>query len=118
MKPGATVPGFPFFSRLVPIPERIRVQMILETGTPSGASWNHMLDFMQWPAMVATVWSAWLVGSEDERRRKIGFYVFLVSNVLWVVWGVGAGASAIVVLQVCLAILNIRGVYKNKEDAE
>jgi hypothetical protein len=36
-----------------------------------------------------------------------------VSNVLWIVWGWYAKAYALMVLQVALAALNIRGVAKN-----
>lgn len=70
-------------------------------------------DWLQWPAMVVTVVAAWLVGSTRKRRRTIGFWTFLSSNVLWIAWAWGAHAWALVVLQLCLAALNIRGVFKN-----
>jgi hypothetical protein len=76
------------------------------------------VDLVQWPAMLLTVAAAWLVGSRSPRKRNIGFWVFLTSNVLWVVWGWHAGAWALIVLQFCLAILNIRGAKKNDEEAE
>jgi hypothetical protein len=72
------------------------------------------LDFLQWPAMVATVAAAWLVASQSKTRRAVGFWVFLASNVLWVAWGWQARAYALVVLQVCLAALNVRGARKNE----
>lgn len=67
---------------------------------------------MQWPAMLATVLAAWLVGSDSEGRRSSGFWVFLASNVLWIVWGLHDGAMALIALQLALAALNIRGVLK------
>jgi len=72
-----------------------------------------MLDLIQWPAMVVTVLAAWLVGSRSKRRRGIGFWVFLASNVLWIVWGVPAHAYALIVLQVALAAMNMRGASRN-----
>jgi hypothetical protein len=72
------------------------------------------LQHLQWLAMIVTVLAAWLVASQSKRRRMIGFWCFLVSNVLWVVWGWRDHAYALVVLQVALAILNIRGAYKNE----
>lgn len=72
------------------------------------------LDLTQWPAMVVTVLAAWLVGSRSARRRQAGFWSFLASNVLWVVWGLHDQAYAVVGLQFFLAALNIRGVYKNE----
>lgn len=72
---------------------------------------------LQWPAMLVTVLAAWLVASQSKRRREAGFWVFLLSNVLWIVWGWNDGAHALVVLQVALAILNIRGARKNEPPA-
>ena len=73
-----------------------------------------MLDLIQWPAMVVTVVAAWLVGSRSKRRRGVGFWVFLASNVLWIVWGVPAHAYALIVLQVALAAMNMRGASRNE----
>jgi hypothetical protein len=71
------------------------------------------MDLLQWPAMVASVVAAWLVASSREHRRKWGFWCFLSSNALWAVWGWHDGAWALVVLQVALAAMNVRGVAKN-----
>ena len=71
------------------------------------------LDAVQWPAMVASVAAAWLVASSQERRRKWGFWCFLLSNVLWAVWGWHDRAWALIALQACLAAMNVRGVAKN-----
>jgi hypothetical protein len=73
------------------------------------------IDLLQWPAMLATVLAAWLVASTKKHRRNIGFWVFLVSNVLWGVWGWHDGAWALITLQAALAALNIRGVFKTDE---
>jgi hypothetical protein len=72
------------------------------------------LDLLQWPAMVVTVAAAYLVASRSAHKRTIGFWCFLASNVLWVLWGFHDRAWALVGLQFCLAVLNIRGVYKNE----
>lgn len=71
-------------------------------------------DFMQWPAMAVTVFASWLLTSTTKRRRFAGFVCFLVSNVLWVLWAVPAGVYAVVLLQICLALLNMRGLQKNQ----
>jgi hypothetical protein len=75
------------------------------------------LDALQWPAMVVTVIAAWLIGSERKIRRMIGFWCFLLSNVLWIVWGWHDRAWAMVTLQVILAGMNIRGANKNETDS-
>lgn len=76
------------------------------------------LNQLQWPAMLVTVAAAWLVGSRSKQKRRLGFWCFLVSNVLWVLWGWHSGATALIVLQVALAIMNIRGAEKNDQVAD
>ena len=71
------------------------------------------LDLIQWPAMIVTVLAAWLVGSQRKMHRNWGFWLFLLSNLLWVVWGWHDQAWALILLQIFLAIMNIRGVKKN-----
>jgi hypothetical protein len=72
-----------------------------------------MLDVVQWPAMVVTVVAAWLAASRRKPRRASGFWVFLASNVLWIVWAVPARAYALIVLQIALAVMNLRGILAN-----
>ena len=68
--------------------------------------------------MVVTVIAAWLIGSLRAGRRTLGFWCFLLSNLLWVIWGWYASAWALIVLQLCLAAMNIRGVKKNESLAQ
>lgn len=64
------------------------------------------LNQLQWLAIIVTVVAAWLIASQAKRKRNTGF---------WIVWGGWSDhAYALVVLQIALAILNIRGTYKNE----
>lgn len=74
-----------------------------------------LLDLFQWPAMLITVIAAYLVASSQTRRRRLGFWLYLVSNVLWVTWGLHSKAYALVALQFCLAAMNVRGERRNVE---
>jgi hypothetical protein len=71
------------------------------------------IDAIQWPAMVVTVVAAWLIASQRKFKRNWGFWLFLSSNVLWIAWGAHDRAYALILLQLCLAFLNIRGAIKN-----
>jgi hypothetical protein len=75
---------------------------------------SEWIDLLQWPAMAASLLAAWLVASSRKQRRNVGFWVFLASNVLWTAWGWHDGAWALIVLQVALAALNVRGVHKTE----
>jgi hypothetical protein len=70
------------------------------------------LHQLQWPAMIVTIVAAWLIASQAKRRRKVGFWCFLLSNGLWVVWGWSDRAYALVVLEqkasYCLAVLKLQ----------
>lgn len=72
--------------------------------------WN----LIQWPAMAVTLYSTWLVASRRRPVRNAGFWLFLLSNGLWIAWAVPAQAWALIVLQVGLAALNIRGALKSE----
>lgn len=76
---------------------------------------DDFLNALQWPAMAVTLLSAWLVASQSERRRKVGFWFFIASNLLWMVWGWHDGAVALIVLQIGLFASNVRGAVKNTE---
>ena len=76
------------------------------------------IDLIQWPAMAVTVLAAWLVASQKKFKRNWGFWIFLLSNALWIAWGLHDGAYALIVLQVCLAMLNIRGAMKNRSASD
>jgi hypothetical protein len=72
-----------------------------------------LLNGLQWPAMIVTLTAAWLVASRSRGKRTVGFWCFVVSNILWVAWGLHAAAYALIALQVGLFALNLRGVKKN-----
>ena len=76
-----------------------------------------ILSLLQWPAMAVTVIASWLVASQNKRKRKIGFWIFLLSNALWIAWGWHDEAYALITLQVALAAMNVRGAFKNEKAA-
>lgn len=80
---------------------------------PQGTAW---LDLLQWPAMVVTLVAAWMVGSRHMRRRELGFWCFVASNVLWIAWAWHDRAWALIALQVGLFAMNLRGAHKNDPD--
>jgi hypothetical protein len=76
------------------------------------------LTAVQWPAMIITLVAAWLVASQTKRKRNWGFWCFIASNVLWIVWGWHDNAYALIVLQLGLFALNVRGAIKNEPQSE
>ncbi|UDM53071.1 hypothetical protein [Cupriavidus sp. MP-37] len=76
---------------------------------------DQWLEAAQWPAMVVTVVATWLVGSRSIARRRAGFWVFLASNVLWIAWGWHGDAYALIVLQLALIAMNLRGMREARK---
>jgi hypothetical protein len=76
-----------------------------------------LVDLLQWPAMALTLAASWWVASSNSSRRNLGFWLFMASNILWAAWGIYARAYALVMLQVGLAALNIRGLRKTEDQA-
>lgn len=72
------------------------------------------LDFLQWPAMAVSLYAAFMIGSKKAGKRIFGFWMFILSNVLWIIWGVHDEAWALISLQVALMAMNIRGIVKNE----
>jgi hypothetical protein len=73
-----------------------------------------LLDALQWPAMAVTLYAAYLIGSKRTERRVFGFVMFILSNVMWIVWGWHDEAWALITLQLGLMSMNIRGIFKNE----
>jgi hypothetical protein len=73
------------------------------------------LDAVQWPAMAVTLVAGWLVASKRKGRRSWGFWTFIMSNVLWVIWGWHTSSWALIVLQLGLFAMNLRGTRENAD---
>jgi hypothetical protein len=80
--------------------------------------WDTLIDLLQWPAMAVTLCAAFLVGARHARRRVFGFYTFILSNLLWIVWGLHDEAWALITLQLGLLGMNVRAIFRNHKEAE
>lgn len=76
------------------------------------------IDLLQWPAMAVTLVAAFLVGARHARKRILGFWAFILSNVLWIAWGVNDRAWALIGLQAGLFAMNLRGIFKNEKQPD
>ncbi|MDY0964022.1 MULTISPECIES: hypothetical protein [Massilia] len=74
---------------------------------------GELIDLLQWPAMVVSLYAAFLIGSKRAERRVFGFWMFILSNLMWIVWGWHDEAWALITLQFALMAMNIRGIFKN-----
>jgi len=68
--------------------------------------------------MAITLCAAFLVGARRANRRIFGFYTFILSNILWIVWGVHDQAWALITLQMGLLAMNVRGIFRNETASE
>lgn len=77
-------------------------------------SLEDLLNIVQWLAMVITIMATWYVAAERKDNRNWGFWLFLLSNLLWFIWAIPNRAWALATMQVILAGMNIRGVKKSE----
>lgn len=68
--------------------------------------------------MATTIISAWLVASQSKHKRSVGFWCFLLSNILWILWGWFDNAYALIAMQIGLLFLNFRGALKNEVETK
>lgn len=76
---------------------------------------DDVLALLEWPAMAITLAAAWWMGSQRAERRILAFSLLIVGNLLWIGWGWGESAWALIALNVGLLGLNVRGIAKNDE---
>lgn len=74
---------------------------------------GYWIDLLQWPAMAITLLAGFMVGSKKSPKRILGFWLFILSNALWITWGVHDEAWALIALQAGLFAMNVRGIVKN-----
>ena len=78
-----------------------------------------MEDFfsmLQWPAMAISLASAYWMGSTKAKKRIVAFIMLIVGNLMWIAWGWGEQAWALIALNVGLMALNVRAIFKNEEE--
>jgi hypothetical protein len=73
-----------------------------------------IVDNLEWPAMAVSLVAAWWMGSTHAGKRVVAFWLLIAGNLMWIAWGWGDGAWALIALNVGLMGLNVRGIAKNE----
>ena len=76
------------------------------------------LAYLEWPAMAITLAAAWWMGSTKPQKRIVAFGMLIVGNLMWIGWGWGDEAWALIALNLGLLALNIRAIMKNEEEVK
>ena len=79
---------------------------------------DDILPFLEWPAMAISLVAAYLLGSVKPGKRIVAFVMLIIGNLLWIGWGWGNEAKALIALNVGLMVLNVRAIFKNEEAKE
>ncbi len=74
-----------------------------------------MIDYLQWPGMAFGLVGAIFVSGRDERARFIGFALWIVSNLCWIVWSLDAKAWGLLAMQVPFCATSALGCWNNRE---
>ena len=73
---------------------------------------------LEWPAMAISLAAAYLLASQKPEKRMRAFILLIIGNVMWIAWGWGEDAWALIALNAGLMALNVRGIFKNEHEAE
>jgi hypothetical protein len=73
---------------------------------------------LEWPAMAISLAAAWWMGSTKAKKRIVAFVLLIIGNLMWIAWGWGEGAWALIALNVGLMGLNVRAIMKNEDEVE
>jgi hypothetical protein len=76
---------------------------------------DDILGLLQWPAMIVTLIASWFLASKSAHKRVVAFALLISGNVMWIAWGWGDGAWALIALNAGLLALNVRGIVKNED---
>ena len=76
------------------------------------------LAYLEWPAMAITLAAAWWMASTKPQKRIVAFGMLIVGNLMWIGWGWGDEAWALIALNAGLLALNIRAIMKNEEEVK
>ena len=75
---------------------------------------EEFLAYLEWPAMGVSLVAAYLMGSKKAKKRIVAFSLLILGNLLWIGWGWGDTAYALIALNLGLLALNVRGIMKNE----
>ena len=65
--------------------------------------------------MLVSLAAAWWMASRHKSKRILAFALLIAGNLMWIAWGWGDGAWALIALNVGLLALNVRGIVKNED---
>ena len=68
------------------------------------------MSLLEWSAAAIALAGAWALGYKAAPVRLLGWSCFLMSNVLFITWGVLIGAVGFTVMQLCFLLTSVRGI--------
>jgi hypothetical protein len=77
---------------------------------------EEIFALLEWPAMAISLAAAWWMGSKKADKRIVAFWMLIVGNLMWIGWGWGESAWALIALNAGLLALNVRGILKNEDE--
>ncbi len=75
---------------------------------------EELVAMLEWPAMAISLAAAWWMASREPKKRVVAFWLLIAGNLMWIAWGWGDEAYALIALNLGLMALNVRGILKNE----
>ncbi len=68
---------------------------------------SNLPTILSWSACALLLWGLKLIGD----KKKSGFYLALIAETLWIVWGMLTHSYALTVMSVVIMMMYIRAIY-------
>lgn len=67
---------------------------------------------LSWVGCALLLYGLKLIGD----KKRVGFWVALAGEALWIVWGIIGGAWALVAMSVVISVMYVRAIWAWKKD--
>ncbi len=76
----------------------------------------HTILFLsQYPALITGIIGAYFVSSTTSKKRYWGFFLWIISDICWALFGLSASGYGLVIMQLIFIFTSSRGMFNNRE---
>jgi hypothetical protein len=76
------------------------------------------VNFLDWPAMLTALIGTFILSrrAPSARMRRLAFFIYLVSNLLWLAWACHLRAYPMIIMQLGFLYTSIDGIRNALKD--
>ena len=75
----------------------------------------NILFLSQYPALLTGILGAILVAGNSSRKRYWGFAIWIISDILWALFGISSNAPGLIIMQFIFIFTSTMGMRNNRK---